>query len=281
MFISRLLDTLLATRLGKASSLPEHMGKVVRWQYSSQPAVLSSVTDGAAPTDRTFTTTTVLATLGEYKAESEVSRQLLTVGLSAWLEEVVEASAFQMAASFDTVTLGVIDGTSTTVDAGTAMTADATRQGVQKLVMVNAKPHPLSPGGKFFYGIYSGEAAYDMMGEGAPAWFQVKSADYLNTLVSPFGDDLASAAIYGAIIKISNNVQLVTTVEDMNVIVGNEAVGVASLDTNVISPRVYVTRPDERVDRPSRDRGSVGTYALFAAALLDNNRAAMVKSDVT
>lgn len=279
-FISRLLDSLLAVKLGKPSTLPENMGKVVRWQYSSQPAVLSSVTDGADPTGNTWTTVTVTATLGEYKAESAVTRQLLKVGLSAWLEEVVDASAFQMAATFDTVALTALDGSSVSVDAGTAMTAEATRQAVQKLVMANVKPHPVSPGGNFMYGIYSAEAAYDMMGEGAPAWFQVKSADYLNTLVSPFGDDLASSAIYGAIIKLSNAVRQQTN-EDYNVIVGNEALGVASLDTSVIDPRIYVTRPEERVDRAARDQGSIGSYALFAAARLDSNRVVMVKSDVS
>jgi hypothetical protein len=282
-FISRLLDTLLAVRLGKPSSLPEHMGKVVRWQFSSQPTVLSAVTDGADPTARNFTTTTATATLGEFKAETVATRQLLKVGLSAWLEEVVDAAGFQMAETFDTVALTSLDGTTVSVDAGVAMTAEITRQAVQKLVMVNAKPHPASPGGKFYYGLYSGEAAYDMMGEGQAAWFQVKRDEYLNTLVSPFGDDVASAAVYGAIIKISNNVRRLagSPDDDLNVIVANEALGVASLDTNVIEPRVYVTRPNERVDRGSRDLGSVGTYALFAAQLLDANRCVKVSSDAT
>ena len=279
-FISRLISTLVCTPLGMRSSLPDNTGKKVRWQYSSQPAALSATTEGTNPSDNTFSTTTAEGTLLEYKSEMEASRFLLKAGLSAWLEEVVDATGYQMADTFDTASLTALDASTVTVDAGTSMTADAVRQGVQKLVMANVKPHPSTPGGRFYAGIFSGEAAYDMMGEGAPAWFQVKSSDYQAALITPFDGTPATAAIYGAIIKISNNVRAQTS-EDYNVIVGKEAFGIAALDTNVVQPAVYVTRPNERVDLPARNKGSVGTFALFVAKLIDTNRVVMVKSDVS
>jgi N4-gp56 family major capsid protein len=279
-FISRLVAGLVCTPLGLRSSLPDNTGKKVRWQYSSQPAALSATTEGTNPSDNTFSTTTAEGTLLEYKSEMEASRFLLRTGLSAWLEEVIDAVGYQMQDTFDTAALAALDATTVTVDAGTAMTADATRQGVQKLVVANVKPHPMTAGGRFYPAIYSGEACYDMMGEGAPAWFQVKSSLYLDSLITPFDGTPASSAVYGAMIKLSNNVRA-QTAEDYNVIVGKEAFGIAALDTDVIQPRVFVTRPDERVDLPARNKGSVGTFALFVAKLLDNARVCMVKSDVT
>lgn len=277
-FISRLLDGLVATPLGLRSSLPDNTGKKVRWQYSSQPAALSATTEGTNPSDNTFSTTTAEGTLLEYKSEMEASRFLLKAGLSAWLEEVIDATGYQMSDTFDTASLTALDGSSVTVDSGTSMTADALRQGVAKLVTANVKPHPMTPG--YYCAVFHGEACYDMMGEGAPAWFQVRSTDYQSALTTPFSGSPASSAVYGAFVKLSNNVRVQTN-EHYNVVVGNEAFGIAALDTNVVQPAVYVTRPEQRVDLPARNKGSVGTFALFVAKLIDTNRVCMVKSDVT
>lgn len=289
VFITALRSKMVATRLGQPSSMPEGNGLVVRWQYFSSPGANVTASEGLdATTTYDYTTTTASATLAEYNGFTKMSRLMLKSALSGTIQEVVKGNAYQAALSMETLVLriasGGVNATTTTVDAGASLTADALRQGVQKLVINNAAPHRLTPGGAFYALIASGEAAYDMMGEGAPAWFQVKSGDYQSALISPFEDTPATAALYGAIVKISNNIPRWTTTtpdNDLNVLIADESFGVAALDTNVMQPAVIVTTPDQMLSSPTRTFGTVGWRVFFGSILFDNNRVVQVSSDAT
>lgn len=286
VFVSKLKKTLIAASLGRQSSLPDNTGKKVRWQFMSLPSAQTTAlaTEGGDPPNSTdFTTTKAEATLSEYAGFTDYSKFLLKTALSQTLEEFVDGNGYQAALTIDTLVLGEVDNSTTTVDSGGALTADAIRQGAAKLAAVDAKFHRIT-GGKFYCMLASSEAAYDLMGEGAPSWFQVKSRDYFDALVSPFDNSPAASAIYNVIIKLTNNIQRDTTPspdDDLNVMVADDAFGIASLDANVMQPRVIITRPEDLYSAPVRNRGTAGWWFLFAQKLFDNNRVAVIKSDAT
>ena len=200
--------------------------------------------------------------------------------MSAVKQAYAEGLAFEAAITWEVETIGTVDATTTLTDAGTSATADAVRDVVRKLEAANAKPHPSTPGGQFYAGVFSPEAAYDMMGEGAPAWFQVKSSDYSTSLVTPFQDTPATAAVYNCLIKTSTSIQA-SSAQDLNLIIGNEAFGVADIDTDALAPKLIFTDPEQNYAKPLRNRGEIGWWGLFDSVLFDSNRVGIVMSDQT
>lgn len=283
-FVPALRDNLVAVPFARKSTLTENNGKTVLWQFFSNPVnTVASVTitaEGDDPVNSNDpTTTTATATLVEYGSFTSFGKYFQKTIMAGSMEEIRDFNAYHAANILDTITMDAADATTATVDAGTAMTADAIRQAVAKLEIANAKRHSAT-GGKFFVGLLSAEACYDMMGEGAPAWFQVKSRDYFDSLITPFDNTPPASAIYNCIIKMANNVQ-VNTAEDYNLVFGNDGFGVSSLDTNETAPRLIFTDPESLVSAPVRNRGTVGWWALFAAKLIDSNRVVCVRSDVS
>jgi len=284
-FVSRLERELLAIPLGVKSTLPTGNSNVVQWTYfnelpSSGTAVTSAATEGATPSVSTLTSNTATATLAEFGQYIDFTKVFDLHAMAGTREQIVDVFAHQGAVALDTVTMTAIDATTTSVDAGTAMTAEAVRTAVATLETNNADPHRATPGGQFYCGIFSPEACYDMMGEGAPVWFQVKSADYVASLTTPFRETIPTAAVYNCIVKRSTNVQQAASV-DQNVIVADESFGVSSLATNVMRPRIIITEPETNSSSPLRTTGTLGWWAYFAVALFDNNRVVLVTSNVT
>ncbi len=286
-FVSRLNRSMISLPLAVKSTVPENTSNLVQWTFFQElpegglgTTAISATGEGGQETAKSLTTTTATATLAEYGVWTDASKAFYKTTLPATKAEMADVFGHQAGASLDAITMAVIDGSTTTVDSGTAMTAEVVRRAVQTLETNNAKPHRATPGGAFYCGIFSPEAAYDMMGEGAPVWFQVKSQDYVNSLTTPFRETPASAAIYNCIIKRSTNVQQVSS-EDLNVIVADDSFGTASLATNEMRPRVIITDPEENVSAPLRNRGTMGWWAYFAAALFDNARVVVTASDVT
>lgn len=282
-FVSVLRASLMAAMLGMPSDMGANDGVSVRWQYFSNPAaVTTTLTEGADPTNSTdFTTTTVTGTLGEYGSFTDVSKFLLRTGLTGTKEQMAEGNAYQAALSIDTITLGVIDGSTTTVDSGTALTAEAVRQAAAKLEDNNVKKHRKTPG--FYPLLHTTDAAYDMMGEGAPTWFEAKSNLFAESLQQPFTNTNATAALYNVIVRTTNNIQIdagATPDDELGVLVGDDSFGIASLDTDVTQPRLIITDPEALVSAPLRNRGTIGWWMLFTAALFDNNRIVVVKADI-
>lgn len=282
-FVSVLRASLMCAMFGMPSDMGANDGISVRWQYFSNPAaVTTTLTEGADPTNSTdFTTTTVTGTLGEYGSFTDVSKFLMRTGLTGTKEQMAEGNAFQAAISIDTLCIGEIDGSTTTVDSGTALTAEAVRQAAAKLEDNNVKKHRKTPG--FYPLLHTTDAAYDMMGEGAPTWFQAKSDLYTQSLQQPFTASQASAALYNVIVKTTNNVQVDTTPtpdDELGVLIGDDSFGIASLDTDVSQPRLIITDPESLVSAPLRNRGTIGWWVLFVAKLFDNNRVVVIKADI-
>lgn len=286
-FVETLRKNLIALPLGTFEDAPRSSGKTVRWQFFSNPTPATTpLTEGSTPgTSEDLTTTPITGVLAEYGDYFDVSRLLLTTAASGTKEAIVEAAAYQAALTLDTlVYTDALGDTTNTNDAGTAMKAEDVRQAVQELKAVDAKPHRSTPGGRFYAGLFSVEAAYDMMGEGAPVWFQAKSSDYEAALTTPFDGTVPTAALYGAIIKTSTNIQRNTGVspdDDLNYVVADNSFGVLSIDSDLMDPQVIITNPEQRVDLPLRNAGTVGWIVWFATNGFDSNRIVEILSDAT
>lgn len=283
VFVSSLYKNLLAAPLGRPSTMPEQSGsKVVRWQYFSVPtANTTALTEGGDPPNSTdYTTTPKEATLAEYGGVTEESKFLMKTAVSGTDEEFAKGLGYQAALTIDTL---VLDGTAgfasstTSVDSGVAVTADYVRRAAATLGAVDAKFHRTT-GGRFYAGIFTSNAAYDLAGEGAPSWFQAKSSDYFAALTSPFSDSPQSAALYDVLIRKSNNIPTGGG-DDLNVVIADDSLGIASLDTDIMQPRLIRTPPDMLVSAPLRNRGTVGWWILFSRILFDSNRVCVLKAD--
>lgn len=293
-FIKALRTKLVVHGLGKQSTLTENMGKTVTWQYFSNLAAATTalVTEGVAPaTPQNFTTTPATATLAEYGHWSEFTKVLLAEALDATLEEIVEGLGHQAALTIDRLIIDEL-GTSAslTVDSGAALTADGLRQASAQLGSVGAtapgmvEHHPSSPGGAFYVAPVSNEAGWDLVGEGTPAWFQAKNSEIESNLRTPLQETPASAALYSCIVKVTQNIQRDTGTspdDDLNYVIGKDAIGVASLQTDILKPRVIITRPEERRDIPLRNMGTAGWWLLFGTKAIDANRYVQLLSDAT
>ena len=176
VFVEALRARLVVTNLGRPSTMPENESKKVRWQFFSNPtANTTAMTEGSDPVATTdFTTTTAEATLAEFGGYTAFSKFLAKTTVSSGIEEMVKGNAYQAALTLDVISMQTLtSGLNTSVTyAGTSFAADDLRLACQKLVSANAQTHPMTPG--FFAAVLSAEAAYDMMGEGAPAWWQAK-----------------------------------------------------------------------------------------------------------
>ncbi len=282
-FVPELRKNLVAHPLGQNSTLPSGTGKDIRWQFFSTPASADVTgllgTEGTDPVNSTdFTTTPIAGQLLEYGSYTPVTRFLLDTALSGTQEKIVSLLAYQASLTIDTLVLKELDTTSNTQVAVTAADAEDLRLSVANLVASNVLPHPSTPG--FFCAIFSAEAAYDMMGEATPKWSDVKREEFEGSLIKPFQGTPVTAALYGAIVKISTNVQAPGAV-DQNFVLGADSFGVASLDTNAMSPQVVITRPQDNTSAPVRNNGTMGWWLLYDTELFDSARVVNLTSPVT
>lgn len=299
-FVPVLRSRLQLVPLGRESSLIENNGKTVRWNIFTNPAADSgTVAEGGTPTNDTqVTTTAITATLSEYGGYSEFSKFLVRTAISGTMEEIIQTLAYKAALSLDVVCMdGLVAASPTSIDAGVAMTADALRRAVADLQGAGqstlgyaaghvgaVEPHPKSPGGAFYCFVASPEAAWDMIGEGAPTWSQAKNDQIESNLRTPLEGTPASSAIYQAIVKITDAFQRDTGTapdNDLNYLIGKDAFGTVSLASNIMRPEVRVVMPDERIDRVLRNVGYASYWLLFASSVIDANRFTEVLSDAT
>lgn len=287
VYLERYLDALrkkvgVIHPLGRKGTLPEGSGTKVRWQFFAAPAAVTAnvAAEGDDPADVNFTTTSVEGTLEEFGGVTPYSRLLAKSALSGTIEEIIDLLGYQAALSVEVRTISEVDGTSTSVNAGTAMTAEALRQGVQTLINNGAQGVPAA-GGRFVF-IGSTEAIFDMIGEGAPTWVQAKSRDLESALLKPLS--AAEEGIYSTSVRLSQSIQRDTATapdDDMNLLIADQAFGVSDLDTNAMNPSVVLTSPDQAVHVPARNRGTAAWLLYYKSKLADSNRVVKILSDAT
>lgn len=285
-FIAALrLKTGVIYPLGRKSTLPMGAGKSVRWQHVTQPAAITGNVgnEGEDPAETAMTTVTAQATLEEFGAVVPYSRLLMSSAMSGTKEEMLEALGYQAALSIEVRTIDEVDGATTlTVDAGTGMTADALRQGAQKLVNVGSQPNPVTD--PYFCFIGSTEACYDMIGEGAPTWVQAKNREIESALLTPLTGSPQTAGIWGCLVKLSQSIKRDTAPspdDDLNLLIAKDAFGVSDLDFNAAQPQVVDTPPEMSVHVPARNRGYMAWLLFYKAKLIRENSVVVIKSDAT
>lgn len=280
-FVESLLKKMRCVKLGKKSEISNYEGKVSRWQYFTTPAARAAQTEGAEPTDSTdFTSNTAEATLAEFNGVTKYTRLLLATATRATKAKIADLMAYQAALSYDTVAIAAVDGSTTTQDAGTAMTVDELRKAASTLSTNDALFHPQTPGGQFYAALFSPEAAYDMAGEGSPAWFQVKQEAFHRNLTSPMSGTEESSAVYDVCVKKTTNVQQAAS-EDLNVVIADESFGYSCLETDPIAPKPIFTDPENNIAASVRNFGFIGWLGYFATVLFDSNRVVVIHSDVS
>jgi len=264
------------------------VGKTARWIYLTAPsAVVATIDEGQDPgSESAPTINEVDEAMDEFGSYFEFSKWYKRTSHAATFVNFVEWSAYEGALSYDTLahTTALAD-TSNTQDAGTAMTAEAVRAGVANMYGNNIRTHPKSPGGNFFCGLFSVEACFDMIGEGAPTWSQAKEENVALALQSPFGGDTTSSVIYDCIIKKDNNVQRNTATspdDDLNYLVGMDAFGVAALiGENEYAPELVIIMPEENVSKKLKNAGSIGWDGFWAVEMLQSNAIREILTDAT
>lgn len=296
VFIPELRARLQIQPLAKESSLTDNQGLVCRWVTLANPtADVATITEGGDPAaDTSVAVTAYTATMAEYGGYSDFTKVLVRTAINGTLEGIVRSLAYKAALSIDTVLLATLAGGSpTTVNAGTSMTADSL--GAIAAVLNNsthatgtpgapAMPHPKSPGGNMYVGVFSAEAAYDMIREGAPTWSQAKNSQIEDNLRTPLQDTPASSGLYGIVVKISDNIQRDAAQapdDDRNFVFGADGFGASAVATNLNRPEVRVLMPDERVDLILRNRGRAAYWLLFGNTRLDQTRYVLCLTDAT
>jgi N4-gp56 family major capsid protein len=162
-FVEALRETLVAVPLGRREDAPRSSGKKIIWHIPSNPsAATTPLSEGADPTSpQDFTFTTAEATLAEHGDYFEPAKLFISTAASGTMAEIVDAAGYQAAITMDTLayTQSLQDATSIN-DAGAAFTADDIRLAVSELVANNAKPHPATPGGRYYCAILRGDATW-------------------------------------------------------------------------------------------------------------------------
>lgn len=269
--------------LGRRGNLPEKHGRNVRFQFYSTPAAITTTVaaEGDDPADVNFTTTTAEANLEEFGAVTPYSRLLARTGMNGTIEEIVKLLGYQAGISVEVRTISVVDGTTVSVNAGVAMTADAMKEGMRTLDDAGAVTPPSVPNNMMCF-IGSAEAIYDMFGEGTPTYMQARSRDVEGTFRTPLNNTVGD--VYGAAIKMSQSIQRDTGTapdDDMNLLIAADAFGVSDLDFDAAQPRVTVTAPENSPHVPARNRGTAAWLLYYISIIIDNNRVVKILSDAT
>ena len=294
LFIEALREKLVVLPLALMEDGPTSSGKTVRWQYFGNPAAVTTpLSEGGDPTSpRDLATTAVTAALDEYGDYFEPSKMLLATGATGTKAEIVKAAGYQAAISMDTLcfTQSLYDTTQTLGGgAAAAFTADNLRAAFAGLMGNSANPHPKTNGGKYFAAVLAVEAGVDMMNETtdysstqAPNWNTAHTTDMgtrgIGTGIPFVGD---AQFIWGCQLYISQNVPSESADQENNYVIGNEGFGALSVTSDLLNPRVIITDPEERTDKPLRNSGTVGWWVDFVSELINSNSVVELLSDIT
>ena len=270
-----LREDLLCLPLAVKENAAHNSGKQVAWtRMANVTAKTTPLAEGADPTSPTDLVATIInATLQEFGAYFEPAKLFISTAITGTMTEIVEAAAHEAAITLDTLCFTqALQDTGNVVDpSAAAMAAHDLNEAANLLNGFAAKAHHTTPGGAFYAGIFSAGALFDMMNEGVPAWELVKRDDFAASWLTPFKGTPVTAALYGILPKISHNIQTASN-DDLNYVIADQGFGAVSIDGDMMAPRVIVTNPEERTDKPLRNSGTVGWWAAFASELLDSNQ---------
>jgi N4-gp56 family major capsid protein len=292
-FVEALRRNLMVTPLGRRNDIPRNQGTTMRWQYFSNPsAVQTALVEGADPSNsRDIDATAVTATIATWGAYFELSDIFEIATISGTRQEFVKAAGYQAALTLDELCLEELQSASNVVNAGSALKASDLNAAARTLAQGNrstgaggAKFHPATPGGRFYCGVFSPEACYDLVNEGSPTWYQAKAQAFEDNLTTPMQETPASAAVHNVMVKMTENIQRDTSAspdDDLNYVLGKDAFGVTSLASNILNPEVNIVPASPSLASPLGMRSTIGWKVRFARETIDTSRFVEVLSDAT
>ena len=271
-FVKRFLEPfrkmLVGVELANREQLPRGEGKVMKWVLPNEeptggPTTL--ITEGIDPADSwAFGFTTVSATIEQRGAYFELTDMVDKVAIDGTNTSYVDASSYHARLVLDDlIQAELATWAGATQDAGAAITAEELRKGAVALRQLKVPRSPATPGSAFYCFLGSVESGYDLVGEGAPAWFQAKqTAELQANLTSPLSGTPSTTAIYDVIVKTSDNVKRDTAVspdDDINFLLGKDAFGISELSPSGATPEVII-KPSAQggLASPLNLRGIIG-----------------------
>ncbi len=285
-FVSSLREDFLLVDLAVPESLGLRNGLNIRWQFFQNPtAATSALGEGIDPADsEPLLTSKVEATLEQFGDYFELTDFLEDAAISGTLEGFVDAASYQARLTIDTLLQTELATSTNTLEAGTAVTANDIKTAALTLAAADAKFHRGTPGGNFFCAVLASEGGYDLVGEGTPAYYQVKTPVHEENLRTPLRGTPASAAVYNTIVKLSNNVQVNTATspdDHINFVIADDSYGVTGFSNEAMNPQVIRVPPTPSLASPLGMRGTIGWKVSFATKLFDSARVVKMTSDVT
>lgn len=272
-FVEALRSEPIVAKFGVKEVAADNVGKTVRWQYfGNLSQFTTALTEGADPTSpQSLATTAVTAPLAEYGTYVEPTALMLRTSAMGTKAEIVKAAAKAGALTIDTLcrSQSLEDTTNTASDLGTALEADDVRLGASTLKNADVKPNSATTGGQYYALICTPAAFYDMMGDGTPKWSAVKETtkDVYTDRPGMNGGQF----LYGVEVFQSTNSRQDGSSNELMYILGEGGFGVVSMSTDLMDPSVIITDPNERVDKPIRNSGTIGVRLWFASELIRSN----------
>jgi len=277
-----LREDLICLPLAVKENAPRNSGKQVAWtRMANVTAKTTPLAEGADPTSPTDLVATIInATLQEFGAFFEPAKLFISTAVTGTMTEIVEAAAHEAAITLDTLCFTqALQDTTDINDPSAILDANEFAIAATTLNANAAKPHHATPGGAFYAGIFGAKQLFDMVNEGTPAWSAVKRDDFAASWINPMRGTPVTAALFGILPQISHNIQNDGT-DDLGYVLGDQSFGAVSIDGDMMAPRVIITTPEERTDKPLRNSGTVGWWAAFASELLDSNQTVEILSTI-
>lgn len=291
-FVEAARETVVMMRFALREDAPRSNGKVATWQYFGNPsAVTTALTEGNDPTSpRDLATTTASATLEEYGDYFEPAKLFLSTAASGTMDEIIKAAGYQAGISLDTLCHTALQSTTNTDDLtdGVSLSAAPVRNGCANLKGNSEKTHRATTNGNYYALIVNPTQEYDLMGEGTdygasadqePTWERAHATD-MGVRGSGYdgSPNATGRVLYGAEIFCTQNVQ--TEGGDSNAyMLADASFGAVSIDSDLLQPGVIVTMPNERVDKPLRNAGTVGWWVAFGRTLIRSNATREIVTD--
>ena len=293
-FVKFLRKNLVAAMFGDEEQLQAHSGKSTRWLFhNALAAATTALSEGDDPSDSRATTTNfVEGTIATYGDFIEFTEELEDYSHPQTMAQYSELVGEQAARTLDTLVHTQSLNASTTGNvAAAAMTATILKTASNVIRNNDARPHPKTPGGRFYAAVLSVNQADDMYGEGSPKWFEVKTPYHFEALeeLAPKsgdgGDGLGGptvdrSALYSAVVYATTNVQQDTasTPNDLGALIAGNSFGISSFETSIMKPKVNVIEPVPSLASPLGRRGLISWKAKFVSKLFDSKRVYVIKT---
>lgn len=241
-FVKRFLEPfrkeLITLQLAAREVLPRGEGTVMKWILPDAEVtapVTTLITEGVDPSDSVdLAFTTISATIEQRGAYMEITDLAEYIAIDGTMTAYIDALSYHARLVLDDQVLTELAAfAGATQDAGAAITAEELRKGAVALRQSSVPRHPSTPGGQFYCFLGSVESGYDLVGEGAPAWFQAKqTAELQASLTSPLAATPPASAIYDVIVKTTDNIKrdaAASPDDDINFLLGKDAFGISEL----------------------------------------------------